>query len=76
MDISPPSPDDTVGLAHGVAFSPDGRCLASGNGGEVQVWDWSNGQRLHTLPGHFKAGISVAFSPDGRRLASGSHNGE
>jgi WD40 repeat protein len=71
-----PGSVDTTGRAHGVAFSPDGRRLASGSGGEVHVWDWSNDQRLYILPGHFKGGISVAFSPDGRRLASASWNGD
>ena len=38
----------------------------------VKVWDWKNGQVLHTLPGHERNAISVAFSRDGRQLASAS----
>jgi WD40 repeat protein len=64
------------GTAYGVAFSPDGRRLAAGSEGAVNLWDWRNRQLLHTLPGHAKQGISVAFSPDGRRLASGSSSGD
>jgi tRNA A-37 threonylcarbamoyl transferase component Bud32 len=56
--------------AYRVAFSPDGRRLAVGSDGAVNVWDWVQGQRLLTLPGHAKKAISVAFSPDGRRLAA------
>jgi WD40 repeat protein len=65
-----------IGTAYGVAFSPDGRHLAAGSDGAVNIWDWRNRQLLHALPGHAKrGGICVAFSPDGRRLASGSWRG-
>jgi WD40 repeat protein/serine/threonine protein kinase len=69
----------TIGTAHTVAFSPDGRWLAAGSDGAVNIWDWRNQENhlpLHTFPGHYeKRGISVAFSRDGRRLASGSWEG-
>jgi WD40 repeat protein/tRNA A-37 threonylcarbamoyl transferase component Bud32 len=68
--------DNNIGTAYGVAFSPDGRQLAVGSGGAVQVWDWRNCQLLLTLPGHAQRPISVAFSRDGRRLASGNWSGE
>jgi WD40 repeat protein len=57
--------------AYVVAFSPDGRCLAVGCKGVLNVWDWRNDRLLHTLPGHpdYRA-FAVAFSPNGRRLAS------
>jgi WD40 repeat protein/serine/threonine protein kinase len=71
----PSDADHNYGMAYGVAFSPDGRCLAVGSDGAVNVWDWRNRQLLLTLPGHVQKGISVAFSPDGQRLASGSWNG-
>src|SRR5205085_3463780 len=63
----------------GVAFSPDGRLLASCSGdatawgdGELKVWDARTGQELLDLPRHTRSVMCVAFSPDGRRLASGS----
>jgi WD40 repeat protein/serine/threonine protein kinase len=68
--------DHNRGVAHVVAFSADGRKLAAGSDGAVNVWDWEQDQLLLTLPGHAKRGISVAFSPDGRRLASGSWSGD
>jgi WD40 repeat protein/serine/threonine protein kinase len=53
-----------------VAFSPDGRRIASGSRETIKLWDAVTGQETLTLKGH--SGDSVAFSPDGRRIASGS----
>ena len=57
-----------------VAFSPDGRILASGSyDGKIWLWEVENGQPIvEPLIGHNRSVYSLAFSPDGRVLASGA----
>jgi WD40 repeat protein len=66
----------SAGRIRSVAFSPDGRTLASaGTDRTVRVWDPASGQPTATLFGHTEIVFSVAFSPDGRTLATGSMDG-
>ena len=59
-----------------MAFSPDGRLLASGAWDQtVILWDVEAGKQVRTLEGHTWTVSGVAFSPDGRLLASGSWDG-
>ncbi|MFI0451288.1 WD40 repeat domain-containing serine/threonine protein kinase [Actinomadura sp. 6N118] len=54
-----------------VAFSRDGRTLASGGfDAQVRLWDVPTGRNIRTLNGHSSAVIFLAFSPDGRTLVS------
>ena len=60
-------------FVHAVAFSPDGRWLASGSSDNtVKLWDVATGRELRTLISHTGGVNAVAFSLDGRWLASGS----
>jgi outer membrane protein assembly factor BamB len=68
-----------------VAYSPDGKLLASAGGnefkparndnktsGEVKLWDVTARQEVAPLQGHTNKVFAAAFSPDGKTLATGS----
>ncbi len=78
-DFHLPRDADEVGwLTHGrgavesLAFSPDGRILATGhNNGDIILWEMSTGKELQLLthPQSQSGGLDLAFNADGSLLA-------
>jgi WD40 repeat protein len=65
-----------VSTTFALAFSPDGRRLASGGVyANVTLWDTETGQEVLQVPTPHMIVTSVQFSPDGRRLAAVTNDG-
>lgn len=68
----------TGAVVESLAFSSDGRLLASGGSFEdslVRIWDAGNGELLRELAGHPVGVVKLLFSPDSQFLVSASYDG-
>jgi DNA-binding beta-propeller fold protein YncE len=74
-----------VRIANCVAYSPDGKLLASSattwddterrfTAWEVKIWETASGKLVREIKGHADGVQSVAFSHDGKRLATASRD--
>jgi WD40 repeat protein len=69
----PKTPAKDRRAVYSVAFSPDGKTLATGSADQtVRLWDVASHQQSLALTGHTDAVNSLKFSLNGATLASGS----
>jgi WD40 repeat protein/serine/threonine protein kinase/predicted Zn-dependent protease len=64
--------EPTVLLGNAVAFSPDGKALATGSQDGARLWDVATGQPIGQLLEHTSWVRALAFSPDGKTVLTGS----
>jgi serine/threonine protein kinase len=54
-----------------LAFTPDGKTLATAGGKDIKLWDVATGRERDTFKGHAKPVRALSFTPDGKILLSG-----
>lgn len=83
MTMKAEGSDPSTAVPRAVAFSPDGKKLASSDATEVALWDTATGELLAMLQGRsaghttgYNLGVGqVSFSSDGRHVAAANMDG-
>jgi WD40 repeat protein len=71
LEVIPPPPKPHTFGVYDLAFSPDGRTLASyGDGGGLTLWNVATRQVALTLKGHMGWVSGIAFSRDGNLMVT------
>ncbi len=60
-----------ISLVEAMAYSPDGKTLATGSFREVTLWDAATGAVKARLGGFADRVVAIAYSPDGKLFATG-----
>jgi WD40 repeat protein len=60
-----------ISLVESMAFSPDGKTLATGSFQELTLWDVGEGEPKQHVGGFADRVVAVAYSPDGKYIATG-----
>jgi WD40 repeat protein len=63
---------DAGAWVQSLAFSPDGKFLAAGQGVQIQIWDVESGKMLQRLKGHSSPVWTMVFSKTSETLYSGA----
>jgi WD40 repeat protein len=70
------SEPEHTGVISSMAFSPDGRLLATASmDHSIRFWDFAQRKRIAALHGHLSEVWTLAFSADSKTLISGSKDG-
>ncbi|MCU0703977.1 MAG: NB-ARC domain protein [Fimbriiglobus sp.] len=60
-----------ISLVEAMAYSPDGKTLATGSFRELTLWDVTAGKPKARIGGFADRVVTIAFSPDGKLIATG-----
>jgi WD40 repeat protein len=60
-----------MSLVEAIAFSPDGKTLATGSFQELVLWDVETGKIRQRVGGFADRVVAIAYSPDGKLIATG-----
>jgi WD40 repeat protein len=57
-----------LSIVESMAWSPDGKWLATGSFEEIAIWDAFTGEQRHKITGFKHSVVAMTFSPDSKKL--------